>query len=68
MQKMMPGINAGIGAFEEALKKNNKEYKIFSYPGTGHGFNNDTNTTRYNAEAAKLAWDRTVGFFREKLK
>lgn len=62
------GINAGIEAFEEALKKNNKEYKIFSYPGTGHGFNNDTNPTRYNAEAAKLAWDRTVGFFREKLK
>jgi len=62
------GINAGIAAFEEALKKNNKEYKIFSYPGTGHGFNNDTNTTRYNAEAAQLAWDRTVGFFKEKLK
>lgn len=62
------GINAGIAAFEEALKKNNKEYQIFSYPGTGHGFNNDTNATRYNAEAAKLAWDRTVGFFREKLK
>ena len=62
------GINAGIAAFEEALKKNNKEYQIFSYPGTGHGFNNDTNTTRYNAEAAKLAWDRTVGFFKEKLK
>jgi carboxymethylenebutenolidase len=62
------GINAGIAAFEEALKKNNKEYKIFSYPGTGHGFNNDTNTTRYNAEAAKLAWDRTVAFFKEKLK
>ncbi len=62
------GINSGIAAFEEALKKNNKEYKIFSYPGTGHGFNNDTNTTRYNAEAAKLAWDRTVGFFKEKLK
>jgi carboxymethylenebutenolidase len=62
------GINAGIAAFEEALKKNSKEYKIFSYPGTGHGFNNDTNTTRYNAEAAKLAWDRTVAFFKEKLK
>ena len=63
-----PGINAGIAVFEEALKKNNKEYQIFTYPGTGHGFNNDTNTTRYNAEAAKLAWDRTVGFFKEKLK
>ncbi len=62
------GINAGIAAFEEALKKNNKEYQIFSYPGTGHGFNNDTNTGRYNEEAAKLAWQRTVGFFKEKLK
>ncbi len=62
------GINAGIAAFEEALKKNNKEYQIFSYPGTGHGFNNDTNKERYNAEAAKLAWERTVAFFKEKLK
>jgi len=62
------GINAGIAAFEEALKKNNKEYQIFSYPGTGHAFNNDTNPDRYNEQAAKLAWQRTVGFFKEKLK
>jgi carboxymethylenebutenolidase len=62
------GINAGIAAFEEALKKNNKEYQIFSYPGTGHAFNNDTNPSRYNAEQAKIAWDRTVAFFKEKLK
>jgi carboxymethylenebutenolidase len=62
------GINAGIPAFEEALKKYSKEYQIFSYPGTGHGFNNDTNAGRYNAEAAKLAWGRTVAFFKEKLK
>ena len=62
------GINAGIAAFEEALKKNNKEYQIFTYPGTGHGFNNDTNTSRYNEEAAKLAWQRTVSFFKDKLK
>ncbi|MCU0460958.1 MAG: dienelactone hydrolase family protein [Bacteroidales bacterium] len=62
------GINAGIAAFEEALKKNNIEYQIFSYPGTGHGFNNDTNAGRYNETAAKLAWQRTVGFFKEKLK
>jgi carboxymethylenebutenolidase len=61
-------INAGIPAFEEALKANNKEYQIFSYPGTGHGFNNDTNTGRYNEEASKLAWQRTVAFFKEKLK
>lgn len=61
------GINAGIPAFEEALKKNNIEYHFFTYPGTGHAFNNDTNPSRYNEEAAKLAWKRTVGFFKEKL-
>jgi len=61
-------INSGIQAFEEALKKNNIEYQIYSYPGTGHGFNNDTNASRYNEAAAKLAWQRTVGFFKEKLK
>jgi carboxymethylenebutenolidase len=61
-------INGGIAAFEEALKKNNKEYQIFIYPGTMHAFNNDTNKERYNAEAAKLAWGRTVAFFKEKLK
>jgi carboxymethylenebutenolidase len=63
-----PGINAGIPAFEEALKKAGIDYKIYTYPGTSHGFNNDTNPERYNAEAAKLAWDRTVEFFKAKLK
>ena len=62
------GINAGIDAFEEELKKQDKEYQIFIYPGTGHAFNNDTNPARYNAEAATLAWGRTVSFFKEKLK
>lgn len=61
-------INAGIPAFEEALKKYGKEYQIFMYPGAQHAFNNDSNAERYNAEAAKLAWGRTVGFFKEKLK
>lgn len=63
-----PGINAGIPAFEEELKKQGKDYQIFVYNGTGHGFNNDTNPGRYDADAAKLAWSRTVSFFREKLK
>ena len=63
-----PGINAGIVAFEEELKKQKKEYQIFMYEGAGHAFNNDSNPDRYNAEAAKLAWDRTVSFFKEKLK
>ena len=62
------GINAGIAAFEEELKKQKKDYQIFIYPGTAHAFNNDTNPDRYNAEAAKLAWGRTVDFFKEKLK
>jgi carboxymethylenebutenolidase len=62
------GINAGIPAFEEALKKAGVEYQIFSYPGTQHAFNNDTNAARYNAEAAKLAWKRTIDFFKDKLK
>lgn len=60
-------INAGIPAFEEALKKAGIEYQIFIYEGTEHGFNNDTNTDRYNKEAADLAWGRTVKFFREKM-
>ena len=60
-------INAGIPAFEEALKKAGIEYQIFIYEGAEHSFNNDTGT-RYNKEAADLAWGRTVGFFREKLK
>jgi carboxymethylenebutenolidase len=61
-------INAGIPAFEAALKKYGKEYQIFMYPGAGHAFNNDSNKERYNPEAAKLAWGRTIAFFREKLK
>lgn len=62
------GINAGIAAFEEALKANKKEYQIFMYEGANHAFNNDSNPQRYNEEAAKLAWGRTIGFFKEKLK
>jgi carboxymethylenebutenolidase len=61
-------INQGIPAFEEALKKAGKEYQIFMYEGAGHAFNNDSNPERYNEQAAKLAWGRTVSFFREKLK
>lgn len=61
-------INAGIPAFEEALKKAGIDYQIFIYEGAEHSFNNDTNPPpRYNKEAASLAWGRTVGFFKEKL-
>jgi carboxymethylenebutenolidase len=63
-----PGINAGIEAFEQELKKQNKEYRIFMYEGASHAFNNDSNPQRYNEAAAKLAWGRTIDFFKEKLK
>ena len=61
-------INQGIPAFEDALKKEKKEYQIFIYEGAGHAFNNDSNPERYNEKAAKLAWSRTIAFFKEKLK
>jgi carboxymethylenebutenolidase len=61
------GINAGIAAFEAALKANNKTYTLYMYDGTQHGFHNDT-TPRYDENAAKLAWQRTVDFFNKTLR
>jgi len=61
-------INAGIPAYEAALKANGIDYQLFVYEGVNHAFNNDTSPTRYNEEAAKLAWKRTIDFFKEKLK
>ncbi|MDF5689614.1 dienelactone hydrolase family protein [Aquirufa aurantiipilula] len=61
-------INAGIPAFEEALKANKKDYQIFVYEGAQHAFNNDSSPARYNAEVAKLAWTRTMGLFDQTLK
>jgi carboxymethylenebutenolidase len=60
-------INAGIAAYEAALKANNKKYTIHTYPGTQHAFNNDTGAARYNKAAADLAWGRTLAFFKETL-
>ena len=60
-------INAGIPVYEAALKENKKEYKLFIYDGVNHAFNNDTSPTRYNEAAAKLAWQRTIDLFKEKL-
>jgi carboxymethylenebutenolidase len=60
-------INAGWPAYEAALKAAGVRYEAFVYPNTEHGFNNDT-TPRYNAEAAKLAWSRTVAFFDKNLR
>jgi len=62
-----PRIDAGIPAYEEALKANNKKYEIFKYDGTQHGFHNDT-TPRYDATAAELSWDRSLEFFKKNLK
>ena len=59
-------INASWPAFEAALKAANIRYERHFYPGTQHGFHNDT-TPRYDAAAAKLAWDRTIAFFRKHL-
>lgn len=59
-------INAAWPAYEAALKAAGVKYTAYRYRGTQHGFNNDT-TPRYDAAAAKLAWERTVAFFRATL-
>jgi carboxymethylenebutenolidase len=59
-------VNAGWPAYETALKAANVKYETFIYPNVEHGFNNDT-TPRYDAAAAKLAWERTVAFFKKNL-
>jgi len=61
-------VNAGIPAYEEALKKAGKNYQLFIYEGAQHAFHNDTAPTRYNEAAAKLAWSRTIALFNEKLR
>ncbi len=60
-------IDAGIPAFEEALKKAGVRYKIFIYEGAKHSFMNDTGSG-YSKEAAELAWKRTVAFLEDELK
>ncbi|MFZ5926351.1 MAG: dienelactone hydrolase family protein [Acidobacteriota bacterium] len=60
-------VNDGWPAYEAALKENGKEYRAYFYENTNHGFHNDT-TPRYDEAAAKLAWQRTLEFFREKLR
>ncbi|HQX95254.1 MAG: dienelactone hydrolase family protein [Chitinophagaceae bacterium] len=61
-------VNAGIPAYEEALKKNNISYEVHIYEGANHAFHNDTAPTRYNKDAAELAWQRTLDFFAKHLK
>lgn len=60
-------INAGIPAYEEALKANKIDYKLYIYEGVNHAFNNNTSPTRYNEAAAKLAWQRTMDLFKTTL-
>ncbi|GGW22011.1 dienelactone hydrolase family protein [Arenibacter certesii] len=59
-------VNEGWPDYEQALKKHNKEYTAYIYPNVNHGFHNDT-TPRYDRDAAELAWNRTIDFFRDKL-
>jgi len=61
-------INAGIPAYEEALKKSGVKYELYMYEGANHAFHNDTAPTRYNEAAAKLAWQRTIDFWTKYLK
>jgi carboxymethylenebutenolidase len=61
------GVNAGIKAYEEALRANNKKFTMHTYPGTQHAFNNDTGAARYNKAAADEAWGRTLAFFKSEL-
>ncbi|WP_043618301.1 dienelactone hydrolase family protein [Ensifer sp. ZNC0028] len=60
-------INAGIDAYQKALKDNGKDATIYVYDGVNHAFNNDTSAARYDKAAADLAWSRTVEFLKTKL-
>ncbi len=61
-------VNAGIPAYETALKAAGVKYELYIYEGAQHAFNNDTAPTRYNKEAAEQAWGRTLRLFNETLK
>jgi carboxymethylenebutenolidase len=60
-------INAGIPAYEAALKQAGVTYELYLYQGANHAFNNDTNPARYDQAAADLAWSRTVAFLKRHL-
>jgi carboxymethylenebutenolidase len=60
-------INAGVPAFEAALKAAGARYTLHMYDGANHAFNNDTNAARYDKTAADLAWSRTSAFLKETL-
>ena len=62
-----PGVNKSWAAYEPALKEAGVKYEAHLYPGTGHGFNNDT-TPRYDEKQAKIAWERTIEHFKKHLR
>ena len=61
-----PRVDETYPTYEEALKKAGARYEVHVYPGTQHGFHNNS-TPRYNEAAAKLSWDRTIAFFKKNL-
>jgi carboxymethylenebutenolidase len=60
-------VNEGWPAYEKALNEYNKEYEAYMYPEVNHGFHNNS-TPRYDEAAAVLSWNRTIDFFKNKLK
>ena len=60
-------INAGVPAYEVALKKAGVRYRVHIYEGVNHAFHNDTAASRYDKKAARLAWKRTLAFFSKTL-
>lgn len=60
-------VNEGWPTYEAALKKHGKDFTAYMYPDTNHGFHNDT-TPRYDEAAARMAWERTIAFFKQHLK
>jgi carboxymethylenebutenolidase len=62
-----PRVNASWPPYKEALEKAGATFEAHTYPGTSHGFNNDT-TPRYDEKQAKIAWDRTIAFFNRHLR
>lgn len=61
-----PRVNASQEGYKKALEESSKDFKLYIYEGTRHGFHNNS-TPRYDKDQAKLAWDRTISFFKEHL-